>query len=127
MLNSFIKAQRLSQLNKISLVGATQARSFYYPGEHHVHLQQEPHVLAKRIVKICGDRLRETDPHRWEGVPITFKTHWNNEAEKFDIRTCIQIHEAIEREFNIDIDDRKYLLQSVQDVFHFIMSVHAAV
>ena len=127
MLNSFLKVQRLSQLNRVTLIGANQARSFYYPGEHHVHLQQEPHVLAKRIIKVCGDRLRHIDPHRWDGVPITFKTHWNNEAEKFDIRTCIHIHEAVEREFNIDIDDRKYLLQSVQDVFHFIMSMHAAV
>jgi hypothetical protein len=37
------------------------------------------------------------------------------------------MHDAIEREFSIDIDDRKHLLQSVQDVFHFIMSMHAAV
>lgn len=83
--------------------------------------------MAKRVIKLCGDRLRHIDPNRWDGVPITFKTHWNNEAEQFDVRTCVLIHDAVEREFNIDIDDKKYLLQSVQDVFHFIMSVHAAV
>ena len=126
MLNSFVKAQRLAQLNKMTLLGASQARSFYYPGEHHVHLNQEPHVLAKRIIKVCGDRLRHIDPHRWEGVPITFKTHWNTEIGQFDVRTCVQMHDAIEREFNIDIDDRKHLLQSCEDVFHFLMSVHAA-
>ena len=83
--------------------------------------------MAKRIIRCCGDQLRAIDPNRWEGVPITFKTHWNDELGEFDIKTCILIHDAIEREFNIDIDDRKYLLQSCQDVFHFIMSVHAAV
>ena len=127
MLNSFIKTQRLAQLNRVGGLTTTMGRSFYYPGEHHIHLSQEPHVLAKRVIKVCGDRLRHIDPNRWDGVPITFKTHWNNEAEAFDVRTCILINDAVEREFNIDIDDRKYLLQSVQDVFHFIMSMHAAV
>ena len=84
-------------------------------------------MLAKRCIRLCGDRLREMDPHRWEGVPITFKTHWNNENDDFDIKSCILMHDAVEREFNIDIDDKKQLLQSVQDVFHFIMSMHAAV
>ena len=82
--------------------------------------------MAKRIIRSCGDRLRESDPHRWEGVPITFKTHWNNENDEFDIKTCILMHDQVEREFSIDIDDKKYLLQSVQDVFHFVMSMHAA-
>ena len=54
-----------------------------------------------------GDRLRHIDPNRWDGVPITFKTHWNNENEDMDIKTCVMIHDAIEREFNIDIDDKK--------------------
>ena len=85
-------------------------RGFYYPDQHHHHLNQEPHVLAKRIIRCCGDQLRAIDPNRWEGVPITFKTHWNDELGEFDIKTCILVHDAIEREFNIDIDDRKQLL-----------------
>lgn len=83
--------------------------------------------MAKRIVKVVGERLRHVDPQRWDGVPITFKTHWNSENDDIDVRTCVLVHEAIEREFNIDIDDRKYLLQSVQDVFHFVMSLHTAI
>jgi hypothetical protein len=90
-------------------------------------MNQEPHVLAKRIVKCVGDRLRHIDPHRWDGVPVTFKTNWNTENSDIDVRTCVLVHDAIEREFNIDIDDRKHLLVSVEDVFHFIMSLHAAV
>jgi hypothetical protein len=122
MMQNFFKAQRLASIHRQSLA----LRTFYYPGQHHVHLNQEPHVLAKRIIRMCGDRLRESDPHRWEGVPITFKTHWNNENDEFDVKTCILIHDAVEREFSIDIDDKKQLLVSVQDVFHFIMSMHAA-
>ena len=102
-------------------------RTFYYPDQHHHHLNQEPHVMAKRIIKVTGDRLRHIDPNRWEGVPITFKTHWNNENDELDIKTCVLIHDALENEFSIEIDDRKHLLQSVQDCFHFIMSMHAAI
>ena len=122
-MQNFIKCQRMASIHRTSLA----VRGFYYPGQHHVHLNQEPHVLAKRIIRVCGDRLRQADPHRWEGVPITFKTHWNNENDEFDVKTCVLIHDAVEREFNIDIDDKKQLLQSVQDVFHFIMSMHAAI
>ena len=108
------------------LMMPVQLRGFYYPQQHHLHLNQEPHVLAKRIIRCCGERLRHIDPNRWDGVPITYKTHWNNENDEYCLRTCILMHDAIEREFNIDIDDRKHVLQSVQDVFHFIMSVHTA-
>ena len=83
-------------------------------------------MLARRLVKCCGERLRHSDPQRWEGVPITFKTGWNSENDDIDIRQCIMIHDVLEREFNIDIDDRKILLQSVEDCFHFIMSNHTA-
>ncbi|CDW74488.1 UNKNOWN [Stylonychia lemnae] len=107
----------------------TQApiRGFYYPDANHHHLNQEPHVLAKRIIKVVGERLRHIDHNRWDGVPVTFKTHWNSENGEIDIKTCILIHDIIEREFNIDIDDRKILLQSIQDCFHFIMSLHTAI
>ena len=69
--------------------------------------------MAKRIIKVVGERLRHIDHNRWDGVPITFKTHWNSENGDIDIKTCILIHDAIEREFNIDIDDRKILMQGV--------------
>ena len=123
--NSFKMMKAVSLRNPMMSVGVT--RGFYYPDQHHIHLMQEPHVLAKRIIKVTGDRLRHTDPQRWDGVPITFKTHWNDEGDQFDIKTCVLIHDALENEFNIEIDDKKILLQSVQDCFQFIMSVHAAV
>ena len=82
-------------------------------------------MLAKRIIRCVGERLRHIDSNRWDGVPITYKTNWNSENDEICVRTCILIHDAIEREFNIDIDDKKQLLVSVEDCFHFLMSVHA--
>lgn len=83
-------------------------------------------MLVKRIVKAVGERLRHMDPNRWDGVPVTFKTTWNSENDDIDIRACVLVHDAVEREFNVDIDDRKILLQSVEDVFHFLMPMHTA-
>ena len=101
-------------------------RSFYYPDAYHHHLQQEPHVIARRVIKWVGQRLREIDMHRWDGVPITFKTHWKTETDGIDLRTTILVHDALEREFCIDIDDRKLLLNSIEEWFAFIMSEHNA-
>ena len=74
-----------------------------------------------------GDRLRHIDAERWDGVPVTFKTNWNSEIVNIDIKIYVLVHDALEREFNIDIDDRKILLQSVQDCFHFLMYMHTAI
>ena len=38
-------------------LSSVSKRSFYYPDTHHI--QMEPHVLAKRIIKCVGARLRE--------------------------------------------------------------------
>ena len=117
--------QALMKSNMI--LAQVQMRGFYYPDANHHHLNQEPHVLAKRIIRCVGDRLRHIDPHRWDAVPITFKTNWSTPNGENDLRTAIHIHDALEREFNIEIDDRKDLMHGVEDCFHFIMSVHAAV
>jgi len=101
-------------------------RSFYYPDASHTHLQQEPHIVAKRIINVVGARLRHIDPNRWDAVPITWNTNWQDETGKYCIKTCILIHDAIEREFNFDIDDKKELLTSVQDCFQMVMGMHAA-
>jgi hypothetical protein len=44
-----------------------------------------------------------------------------------DIRTSILIHDALEKEFNFDIDDKKILLQNVKDSVNFILEAHAAI
>lgn len=111
MLSTSRFVMKASQMQK--QVVPVMKRGFYYPGSHHVHMQQEPHLIAKRVIKCCGDRLRHVDHQRWDGVPITFKTHWYDEVGRIDVQTCIYIHDAIEREFNIEIDDRKILLSDI--------------
>ena len=59
-------------------------------------------------------------------MPVTFKTHWKDENEGVDVRTCVFVHDALEREFCIDIDDRKVLLNSIEECFAFILSEHSA-
>ncbi len=44
-----------------------------------------------------------------------------------DVRTCVYIHEAIEREFNVDIDDRKILLGNVKDIVNFVIENHQSI
>lgn len=78
------------------------------------------------MINAVGKRLRETDPLRWEGVPITFKTSWMINGDP-DIRTCCHVHDALEREFNVDVDDKRILLSSVSDCFDHIMSCHHAI
>ena len=82
------------------------------------------HIVAKRVIDTVGQRLRELDPHRWEGVPITYQTIFHH---TYDIRTSIHIHDALEREFNIDIDDKKILLNNVKDCVNFILDNHGSV
>lgn len=73
-----------------------------------------------------GDFEGRIDPQRWEGVPLTFKTNWMTVDGSPDLVTCIHVHDAIEREFNIDIDDRKILLVAVNQVFDFLSIDHKA-
>jgi hypothetical protein len=69
-----------------------------------------------------------SDPHRWDGVPITYETAWIPEDTPWiDVRTSILVHDAIEKEFNIDIEDRKMLLRNIKDTVTFIIEAHQAI
>lgn len=39
----------------------------------------------------------------------------------------VNVHDALEREFNIDIDDKKILLVSIKQCVNFILENHAAI
>ena len=84
-------------------------------------------MTAKRIIKCVGERLRTLDPARWENVPITFKTHFRDEMGYSDITTCVHIHEAIEREFGIEIKDRQILITDIETAFSIVMHSHEAI
>jgi hypothetical protein len=44
-----------------------------------------------------------------------------------DIRTCIQVHDAIEREFGIDILDRNTLISDFELAYYVVMQSHDAI
>ena len=62
-----------------------------------------------------------------QGVPISFMTHWRDEGGYIDVETSTQVHEALEREFGIDIKDRHVLISDVEQAFHVVMQHHDAV
>ncbi len=62
-----------------------------------------------------------------KGVPISFMTHWRDEGGYIDVETSIQVHEAIEREFGIDVKDRHVLISDIEQAFHIVMQHHDAV
>lgn len=54
-------------------------------------------------------------------------THWRDEGGYIDVETSVQVHEAIEREFGIDIKDRHVLISDVEQAFHIVMQHHDSV
>jgi hypothetical protein len=44
-----------------------------------------------------------------------------------DIRLCVLIHDALEREFQCDIDDKKILLRNVKEAVNLILNHHGAI
>ena len=43
-----------------------------------------------------------------------------------DLRTCIMVHDAIEREFGIDINDRAVLISDFETAYYTVMQSHDA-
>ena len=73
-----------------------------------------------------GTRLREIDPKRWEGVPITFKTSFLKHDGRVDFRTSINVHDALEKEFGIEVKDKAVLITSVELAFGIVNHHHDA-
>lgn len=60
---------------------------------------------------------------KWESTPITFNTNWNDAAGYVDVATCIHVHDALEKEFGIEIKDRAFLVSSIETAF-YIVNIH---
>ena len=91
----------------------------------------QPGLTAKRIIKCIHQRLNQVDPERWnvisifiKGVPISFNTHWRDEGGYADIDTSVQIHEALEREFGIEVKDRNILITDVETAYYVVTQHH---
>ena len=83
-------------------------------------LHSVPGLTAKRLINCVGTRLREVDPERWESVPITWETKWTNSDGMCDIRTSIMVHDAIELEFGVDINDKRFLIQDFPGAWYIL-------
>lgn len=59
-----------------------------------------------------------------QGVPFSFQTHWRDEAGFADIEASIQVHEALEHEFGIEVKDRNILIQDVEMAYYVITQHH---
>lgn len=54
------------------------------------------------------------------------KTVARADAGFSDIRTCIHVHDAIEREFGIDINDRATLINDFETAYYIVLQSHDA-
>lgn len=59
-----------------------------------------------------------------QGVPISFTTHWRDEGGFADIDTSVQIHEALEKEFGIEVKDRNILVTDVETAYYVVTQHH---
>ena len=62
-----------------------------------------------------------------QGVPISFNTHFRDEGGFIDVETAIQVHEALEREFGIQIKDRNILITDIETAYYVITQHHDAI
>lgn len=43
-----------------------------------------------------------------------------------DLDTCIQVHEALEREFGFEVKDKNFLIEDVSQAYHIVTQHHEA-
>jgi hypothetical protein len=44
-----------------------------------------------------------------------------------DIETCVHVHDALEREFGIEVKDRYILITDIETAFHVVNHHHDAI
>lgn len=119
-------ARSLMRLVSNSAPRNPSAFRFYSP--HTLHVTPEnAELIARRVIKCIRERLNAYDPQRWQGVEITYNSHWNQADGAVDIATCIQVHEALEREFKIEIKDNRALINDVAFACAIVTGEHGAV
>lgn len=107
-------------MNWIRPLRRVVSRSFYFPEKQLGNVSANPGLTAKRIINCVGERLRLLDPERWNTVPITFKTSFKDASGTMDLTTMINIHDALEREFGIEIKDRQTYITDIESAFYVV-------
>jgi hypothetical protein len=95
--------------------GASQPGGDLFSGGVHTFkvTADNAEIFARRVIRCIRNRLMSYDPQRWQGVEISYHTNWLRPNGKVDVATCVQIHEALEREFKIEILDQRVLITDV--------------
>mmetsp|Transcript_9461 Transcript_9461/g.18239 ORF Transcript_9461/g.18239 Transcript_9461/m.18239 type:complete len:124 (+) Transcript_9461:129-500(+) len=102
--------------------------AFRFTTTHALHATPEnAELIARRVIKCIRERLLKYDPERWQGVEISYNTHWNQADGCVDIPTCIQVHEALEREFKIEIKDNRALINDISFACAIVTGEHDAI
>ena len=109
-------------MNKLLPLRRIMTRNYYFPERRIGNIGENPGLTAKRIIDCVGSRLRELDPARWNTVPITFNTNFRDGSGNTDLRTVINIHDALEREFGIEIKDRQTLVCDIPTAYYIVTS-----
>ena len=73
------------------------------------------------------DRIDAVFSARMHLAILSFNTHWNDEGGYIDVDTAIQVHEALEKEFGIDIKDRNILITDVETAYFVVTQHHDAI
>ena len=84
---------------------------FRFPTTHTFEVTPEnAELFVRRVIKCVRERLVSYDPQRWRDVEFSYESHWFRPNGKVDIATCVQVHEALEKEFKIEIIDARVLI-----------------
>lgn len=103
-----------NSLRRFASHSTSTTSNYHFPSEHSFQVTPETaELLVKRVVKCIRERLLAYDPERWRGVEITYNSHWLKANGGVDIATCIQVHEALEKEFKMEIMDQRTLVTDV--------------
>jgi acyl carrier protein len=104
-------------MNLMRSIRRVVSRRYHFPEKRLGNVGENPGLTAKRIINCVGNRLRELDPDRWNTVPITFNTDFRDASGNVDIRTVVNIHDALEMEFGIEIKDRLTIVSDIPQAF----------
>lgn len=87
---------------------------FRFPTTHTFEVTPEnAEVFVRRVIKCVRERLVKYDPQRWQDVEFSYESHWLRPNEQVDVATCIQVHEALEKEFKVEIMDARVLITDI--------------
>lgn len=101
---------------------------FHFNSTHGLHVDSHNvEAFVRRVTKCVRERLLAFDPQRWQGVEISYNSNWLRSNGQVDIATCIQVHEALEKEFKFEIMDQRMLVTDMRTACSIVADSHDAI